>query len=94
MSQEREKLVLTKEEARLIVYEDSNDYDIIEDTIDDTSRWSENHSVVIQRVSDGKYFSGHYSQGLTESQDERAFDNYEPDFREVFQAEKTIIVYE
>ncbi len=94
MAQKREKLILSKEEARLIVYDDSNDYEVIEDTIDDTSRWSENHSVVIQRISDGKFFADTYSQGLTESQDERAYDKSDPDFTEVFPVERTIISYE
>lgn len=94
MAQEREKLQLTKEQAKAIVYEDTDEYEIIEDNIDSTSRWSEYHDVVVRRLSDGKFFADTYSQGLTESQDERAYDNSTPDFTEVFQVEKTIITYE
>lgn len=94
MAQEREKLVLTNEEARAIVYEDSSEFEVIEDNIDSTSRWSEHHYVVVKRLSDGKFFADSYSQGLTENQDERAYEYSDPDFTEVFQVEKTIITYE
>lgn len=94
MSQEREKLILTQEEGRAIVYEDDSRFQIIEDNIESTSRWSEHHVITVQRLSDGKYFQGGYSQGLTESQDERAFEYDDPEFEEVFQVTKTIIAYE
>ncbi len=94
MARKREKLILTKEQAKEIIYEDSDEYNVIEDEIDDTSRWSENHSIVIQRISDGKFFADTYSKGLTESQDERPYDNSDPDFVEVFPVERTIISYE
>lgn len=94
MAQEREKLILTADEARDIVYEDTSEYTVIEDSIESTSRWSEHHLVTVQRLSDGKYFQDSYSQGLTESQDERAYEYSEPDFTEVFQVTKTIIAYE
>lgn len=94
MAQEREKLILTTEEAQSIVWGDSSEYEVIEDTIESTSRWSENHSIVIKRLSDGKFFADGYSQGLTEMQDESPYEYSEPDFTEVFQVEKTIIAYE
>ena len=89
----REKLNLTVEEGRTIIYEDSEEYDVIEDVIDDTTRWSENHTIVIQRKSDGKYFTDWYSVGLTEMQDERPYDNINPNFTEVFPISKTITAY-
>lgn len=94
MAQEREKLVLTNQEAQRIVWGDSSEYEVIEDTIESTSRWSENHSIVIKRLSDGKFFADGYSKGLTEMQDESPYEYTEPDFTEVFQVEKTIIAYE
>lgn len=94
MGVEREQLVLTKEEARAIVWEDTSEYETIQDEIYDTSRWSEMHTITVQRLSDGKYFQDEYSRGLTESQDEQPYDYTDPDFREVFKIEKTIIAYE
>jgi hypothetical protein len=91
---EREKLVLTKEEAKDIVYGDSEGYEEVENKIYTTTRWSEHHKIVVKRISDGKFFSDIYAQGKTESQDESPYDYSDPIFTEVFPVEKTIIVYE
>lgn len=93
MAQEREKLVLTKEEAQAIVWEDTSDYEIISDEVVDTRRWSADHEIIIKRLSDGKFFADGYSVGLTEMQDESPYEYSDPDFTEVFAVEKTIIVY-
>jgi hypothetical protein len=94
MTQEREKLVLTKEEAQAIVWEDTSDYETISDEVVDTRRWSADHEIIIKRKSDGKFFADNYSVGLTEMQDESPYEYSDPDFTEVFQVEKTIISYE
>ena len=91
---EREKLVLTNKEAKNIVFGDTDDYEIIQDRIVSHGRWSVTHEVVIQRLSDGKYFSDGYSVGATESQYESPYDYGEPNFIEVFPIETTIIAYE
>lgn len=44
--------------------------EIIEDTIIETSRWSEIHSLVFKAPDDGKFYEVGYSRGLTEYQDE------------------------
>ena len=45
---------------------------IFRDTIVDTSRWSEHHRFVFQRESEPeKIYETSYSEGLTEYQDER-----------------------
>lgn len=90
----REKLIVTKEEARDIIYEDHEDYDVISDEITDHRRWSVDHEVIIKRLSDEKFFQGNYSRGATESQDEKPFEYSEPEFTEVFLTTKTIQVYE
>lgn len=90
----REKLIITKEEARNIIYEDHEDYDVISDEIIDHRRWSVDHEVIIKRLSDEKFFQGNYSRGATESQDEEPFKYSEPEFTEVFLTTKTIQVYE
>nr|DAI89661.1 MAG TPA: hypothetical protein [Caudoviricetes sp.] len=40
----------------------------IKDTITSTSRWSEHHEIIFE--FEGKFYKTHYSQGLTEYQDE------------------------
>ena len=92
---EREKLELTREEALDIVCGDTFDFDIIEDVIDSTSRWSELHRIIVQRKSDSKYFRSYYSKGSTEMQMELPYEYDEhPSFTEVIPTEKIITVYE
>ena len=42
--------------------------EIISDDINDTSRWSEYHTLIFKY--DGKIYRAYYSRGLTEQQDE------------------------
>ena len=88
-----EILKFSEEEARNIAYGDTLDFDEILNDIEDTSRWTENHRIVVQRKSDDKYFESYYSQGLTESQDQRAYEYDEPSFREVFPTKIETIIY-
>ena len=81
---EREKLKLSKEDAKAVISDDLDGFKVIQDTIESTGRWSENHDIIIQRESDGKYFGDGYSRGLTEMQDEFPYDYSDPDFTEVF----------
>lgn len=90
----REKLTLTKEQARVIVWGDNKDFVEIQNEIVEHRRWSVVHEIVVQRKSDGKYFKDEYQQGATESQDETAYEYTEPDFIEVFPVTKTYIDYE
>lgn len=91
---EREKLRLTPEEAREILWNQNKNFKIIKNEIVDTSRWSVNYDLIVQRISDGKFFNDGYSKGATESQDEMSWEFTTPDFTEVFPVEKTIVVYE
>ena len=90
----REKLILTSEQGRDIVYGDDSNFVTIEDKIVGTRRWSIEYEIVVQRKSDGKYFKDGYSRGATESQDERPYEYLEPNFTEVFPVTKTYIDYE
>ena len=90
----REKLIVTKEEARDIVCGDHDDYDVISNKIINLSRWNVRREVIIKRLSDGKFFKENYSEGATEHQDEIPFEYSEPEFTEVFLTTKTIQVYE
>lgn len=90
----REKLKLTKQEGREIVWGDHPDYKTISDEIVDKSRWSVHYEITVKRLSDGKFFRETYSRGATEYQEERPFEYDDPDFTEVFPVEKKVIVYE
>ena len=91
---EKEKLNLTREQAVDLLDGDSEEFKIIKDEIVDTSRWSNIYEIIIQRISDGKYFKDSYSVGATESQDESPWEYDEPDFTEVFKKEVVTFIYE
>ena len=90
----REKLALTKDEARDLIRGHLDGYEAVKEEIVDTSRWSITTEIVVRRLSDGKFFADSYSEGATEQQDEWAYDNDDPNFTEVFPVEKVIISYE
>jgi hypothetical protein len=90
----KEKLELTAEEVREIVYNGLDTFDVVYDKIITNTRWSIVHEIVIKRLSDNKYFMDTYSIGATERQDGSPFEYVDPNFIEVFPIEKTIIVYE
>lgn len=90
----REKLTLTKEQARMIIWGDSYEYTEVYNKTTDKSRWSVICEIVIKRNSDGKFFMDTYQKAATECQDEQPYEYTEPDFTEVFPVVKTIIVYE
>jgi len=92
---EIEIVKLTPREGREIVNVDSEEFDPIQENVIDTSRWSIIYEIIVQRVSDKKFFKSTYSVGATESQDERPYEyDSEAIFEEVVPVEKTIIVYE
>lgn len=84
----REKLTLTRQEALRILRKRDQDFEVIEDEIVDTSRWSIVYSLVVKRKSDGKFFSDSYRVGATECQEESPWDSDEPSFTEVFPLRK------
>lgn len=55
-----EKLKLTAIELRDIVYEDSDEFEVIEKEITDTWRHGNENLAIIKRLSDGKYFEVYY----------------------------------
>jgi hypothetical protein len=90
----KETLTLTGDEGRDIVWEENEDFQIIYDHLKGKSRWSDIHEIVVQRISDGKYFKSSFRRGATESQDERPYEYGDAVFNEVVPVEKTVIVYE
>ncbi len=93
-TQNREKLNLSPSDARLLIWGDLEGFKIIDKEVIGKSRWSVHYRIVVQRESDGKYFSDEYQIGATESQDEQPYEYTEPDFTEVFPVEKKVIIYE
>ena len=90
---EREQLKLLPEEGRRIIYGDHEDFEIIETKLVGNGRWSIDYEIIVQR-KDGKFFKSSYSEGATESQDERAYEWGDALFDEVFKTEKKVTVYE
>ena len=90
----REKLNLTKREARDILDEGPTNYTIVQDHPVSHGRWDVMHELVIRRISDGRYFKDIYYVGATESQDESPWEYTKPNFVEVFPVEKMVVVYE
>lgn len=93
-NKKREKLNLSGEEGIDIIYGYSEDYKVIQDNIVSHGRWSVRHEIVIQRLSDGKYFKDSYSEGATEMQDESPYEYNDPEFEEVFPIEQVTIIYQ
>jgi hypothetical protein len=82
-----------KEFMQDMVWEDNPDTTVIEDTIEDTSRWSEHHRVIFEY--EGKFYSSYYSKGLTEYQDESPYENDSDEIEcaEVHQVEEMVKVW-
>lgn len=72
----------SKETLLDILHEDISGYEIVENEVFDTSRWSTHYSLVFSHA--GKYYSTTYSCGSTEQQDESPFE-YEPDEIECYE---------
>lgn len=92
----KEILIIDNETAQGLAYGDFDDsiWKVIENQIISTSRWNGHYDLIVQRLSDGKFFKSWYTKGLTESQDNDPYEYGEAKFKEVFPIEKTIIVYE
>lgn len=85
---------LNKEEARNVVWEDHDDFKMIENEMVNQRRWETDFECVVQQISTGKYYSVEYSKGSTEQQDVRPFEyDDEVEFTEVEPYEVTKIKY-
>ena len=85
---------LSVEICREIIWEDSDDYEVIERNIVSNYRWTSYNEIIVKELATGNYFRTYYSQGLTERQDTRPFEDEKPSWKQVYPVEKTIIVYE
>lgn len=61
-----------------ILDEDHDDYEILENILEDTSRWSIQYGLVFKELSSGKIYSVGYQVGATESQDESPWEHDGP----------------
>jgi hypothetical protein len=89
----REKIKLTVKELQDIVYDDSENFKVIESNITGTFRHGNENEAVIKRISDGKYFEVYYRDSVKDGCDFCDM-NYDGDYEEVFKTEKTIVAYE
>ena len=90
----REKLNLTSEQGRDIVYGNDSNFVTVEVRLIVKRRLVDDYKIVVKRKSDGKYFKDVYERGATEMQDEQPYEYSEPNFTEVFPVTKTYIDYE
>ena len=90
----REKFILDFEEGADAIYGIHHDFKKIKKEIYDTRRWTTQISVIVQRLSDNKFFSCSYSSPSTEQQGGLSDYNDKFQFNEVFAVEKKVIVYE
>jgi hypothetical protein len=84
-----------KKVLQMLTYGDAPDeFEVIEEKIADTSRWSVCYKMVFKY--DGKFYATSFRRGATEMQDESPYeyDGDEIECKEVAPVEKTIIVYE
>jgi hypothetical protein len=66
-------LEVPAEQAREMVWGDSEEGELVEERITGTSRWSVNHESIIKYQE--KYWKVRYSTAATEQQDERPFED-------------------
>lgn len=85
---------LSKEEAKWIIWGDHEEWQTIEVNIVDTTRWSIVNEGIFKHGPTGKFYSIGWSEGATECQDEKPFDDFDPEPIEVEPVEKMVIVYE
>jgi len=86
------KLILSPEEARSVVYQDHEDFELVQTTIVDKTRWSVIYHGVYKHLPTNKFYSVDWSVGATEQQDESPFEyDKEVEFIEVEPREVTVI---
>lgn len=85
------KLKLKPEEARRVVWEDTDAWDTVEEEIIDKTRWSIIKEGIFFNKKTNKHYRVSWSIGATESQDELPFEyDKEVEFIEV--VEKEVVV--
>lgn len=84
-------MIIEKEEAKRIVWEDHEDWDEVTSEVIDNTRWSVLKEGVFKHLPTGKFYQVNWSEGATEMQDEAPFDyDDEVTFDEVELKEVTV----
>ena len=87
------KIVLSKEDGRMVVYGYHEDYETISEEIYDQSRWSIHKTGVFKRLSDGTFWMADWSEGATEYQDKKPFEYNDAEFFQVEPKGVTVTKY-
>lgn len=82
---------LTPEEARSIVWEDHDDWEMVQKDITGKNRWSIDYSGIFKNLPTNKYYMFEWSTGATEQQDEQAYE-YDKEVEVVEVVEKEVMV--
>ena len=79
-----------KQDLQNLVWDDHDNtvFEVIEDEQVDTTRWSTMHEMVFKFKYNGLFYATNYSQGATECQDERPYED-EDDEIECYQVVPT-----
>jgi hypothetical protein len=85
---------LSKEEGRLVVYGDHEDWVTVKEEILETTRWSVLNLGVFMHIPTATHYEISWSVGATEYQYEPPFDCYEPELYEVEETEQVVTVWE
>jgi hypothetical protein len=91
---DREKFTLDFNQGCDVIDGIHDDFKKIEEEIYDTRRWTTEHSIVVQRLSDNRFFECCYRSPSTEQQGGLCDYNDKFEFKEVFPVEKKVIVYQ
>jgi hypothetical protein len=89
---EKEKIKLTVEELQDIVFDDSEEFDVIQHEIVGNWRHGTEETCIVKRITDGKCFRLNYRNSVKDSCEFQDM-NYDDEYEEVFPVEETIIVY-
>jgi len=74
---------LTEAQANEIVWNNTTRFEVIEDKIIDTSRWSIIHEAIVLDNTTTKFYKTSYSVGATEYQEKNPYEYENPEFIEV-----------
>lgn len=86
-------LTLPAKEARLIVWEEDEDWEKVQNTeeITSNSRWSIFRTAIFRHIPSSKFYSFDWSSGATECQDEKPYE-YEKEVKVTEVVEKEVVV--
>lgn len=89
----REKITLTTSQLQDIVFDDTEEYEMIVSEITGTFRHGNENEGIIKRNLDGKFFKAFFRDSVKDGMDWSDMNHGPFEFEEVFKSEKTITVY-